>query len=63
VSLQRAGAHPEKLLQPLYNQEYKAVRWTKSHYTTRGQLHNIKLVPLYEIGYEKYEIYFPIVKR
>ena len=62
VSLQHAGAHPEKLLQPLYNQEYKAVRWTRSHYTTKGQPHNIKLVPLYEIGDEKYEIYFPISK-
>jgi len=62
VALQTNGDRPESLLQPLYNQEYKAVRWTKSHYTTRGQLHNIKLVPLYEIGDEKYEIYFPIVK-
>jgi len=51
---------PESILQSEYNQEYKAIRWTQSHYKTVGQQHNIRLVPLYEIGNEKYEIYFQV---
>jgi len=53
---------PTSLLQPLYNQEYKAIRWTKSHYKTKNQSHDIQLIPLYEVGDEKYEIYFPVIK-
>jgi len=62
VALKGDKTDAASILQPMYNQEYKAVRWTKSHYKTKGQDHNIKLVPLYEIGDEKYEIYFTVKK-
>jgi len=61
TALKGSAKNPTSLLQPAYNQEYKAIRWTKSHYRTKGQSHNLQLVPLYEIGDEKYEIYFPLV--
>ena len=56
-------ARPQDLLVPEYGQEYKTIRWTQSHYRTTGQSRNIRLVPLYEIGDESYEIYFPLRKR
>ena len=37
-------------------------RGTQSHYRTTGQSRNIRLVPLYEIDDEGYEIYFPLRK-
>lgn len=45
-----------------YDQEYKTVKWKQSHYRTTGQFQNIRFKPLYEVGDEKYTIYFPIKK-
>lgn len=45
-----------------YDQEYKTVKWKQSHYRTRGQFKNVRFMPLYEVGDEKYTIYFPVKK-
>lgn len=49
--------HPEKLLVPDNEREWS--NWTTS-YRTCGQDRNIRFIPLYEIGYEKYSVYFRI---
>ena len=60
VELQCNPKKPELVLSREYNQEYKEIRWTQSHYKTTGQKNNIRFVPLYEIGDEHYSIYFPL---
>ncbi len=47
--------HPEKLLIPDNEREWS--NW-KTGYRTCGQDINIRFIPLYEVGYEKYSVYF-----
>lgn len=54
--------NPASILYREHEQQYRVARWKQSHYNTIGQAHNIKFVPLYEIGDERYNIYFPIEK-
>jgi len=49
--------HPERILVPDNEREWS--NWITS-YRTCGQDRNIRFVPLYEIGYEKYSVYFRI---
>ena len=63
VTLHGNPQKPETMFMPEYDQEYKTIRWKQSHYRTVGQEQNLRLVPLYEIGDGKYEIYFPISKK
>ncbi|HEX2947326.1 MAG TPA: beta-L-arabinofuranosidase domain-containing protein [Clostridia bacterium] len=51
--------HPETLLTPDNEREWE--NWVTS-YRTYGQDRNIRFVPLYDIGYEKYSVYFSIKK-
>lgn len=51
--------HPETLLIPDNEREWE--NWITG-YRTCGQDRNIRFVPLYDIGYEKYSVYFPIKK-
>ena len=62
IKLKGDASKPETFLLPEYEQQYRTPRWKQSHYTTVGQQSNIRLVPLYEIGDQKYIIYFTIEK-
>ncbi len=55
-------AKPEDMLAHERDQVYRTVRWTQSHYRTKGQEQLLRFVPLYEIADEAYTIYFPIKK-
>ncbi len=59
VALESGKNDPANLLKPEYHQKYVGTHWTQSHYRTTGQPQNIRFVPLYEIGDEKYSIYYP----
>ena len=50
--------HPETLLIPDNEREWS--NWITS-YRTRGQDRNIRFIPLYDIGYEKYSVYFRLL--
>ena len=50
--------HPETLLIPDNEREWS--NWITS-YRTRGQYRNIRFIPLYDIGYEKYSVYFRLL--
>ncbi len=51
---------PEDAQEPFNEREWG--RWTNT-YRTRGQERNITFVPLNEIGYDAYTIYFPSRRR
>lgn len=51
------GAAPESLL--VHDCEREWGMW-KMTFKTRGQDPGIRFVPLYQIGYERYQVYFPI---
>ena len=48
---------PEKLLIPDNEREWG--NW-KHTYKTVGQEHGIRFIPLYEVGYQPYSVYFPL---
>lgn len=52
--------HPEKIIVPECDREWE--RWI-SNYRTEGQERGIRFLPIRQIGYEKYQIYFPIEKK
>ena len=52
--------HPESILIPDNEREWGS--WITG-YRTYGQDRNLRFVPLYDIGYEKYSVYFQIRKR
>ena len=52
-----AGSTPEQLL--THDNEREWGSW-KSTFRTTGQERGIRFVPLYEVGYEPYSIYFPV---
>lgn len=54
--------HADQLLQREFDQQYRTVRWTQSHYRTIGQSQLLRFKPLYEIADEAYTIYFPVGK-
>ena len=62
VTLKGDVKKANSILNREYDQEYKNVKWKQSHYRTSGQQQNVRFVPLYEIGDEKYTLYFPITK-
>lgn len=49
--------HPETILIADNEREWES--WITA-YRTYGQDRNIRFIPLYDIGYEKYSVYFPI---
>ena len=53
-------AAPERSL--LSDDEREWGRW-KGGYKTRGQDPGIRFMPLREVGYERYSVYFPVAKR
>ncbi len=53
------GQDPEELL--VHDNEREWGSW-KDTFKTRGQDPAIRFVPLYEIGYENYQVYFPVVR-
>ena len=55
--LHTKGAAPEALL--VHDCEREWGSW-KMTFKTRGQDPGIRFVPLYQIGYERYQVYFPI---
>ena len=55
--LHTKGAAPETLL--VHDCEREWGMW-KMTFKTRGQDPGIRFVPLYQIGYERYQVYFPI---
>lgn len=60
VTLHGDAKHPESILTREYDQQYRTVRWTQSHYRTQGQDQLLRFKPLYEIADEAYTIYFPV---
>lgn len=53
-------SHPEKNLVPDNEQEWSS--WITS-YRTCGQDRNLRFIPLYEIGYEKFSVYYRIQNK
>ncbi len=51
--------HPETILAPDNERQWSS--WNIS-YRTKGQESNIKFIPLYDIGYQKYSVYFRVRK-
>lgn len=51
--------HPETILVP--DDERKWSSWNTG-YRTKGQDRNIRFIPLYDVGYEKYTVYFRVKK-
>ena len=51
--------HPETILVP--DDERKWSSWNTG-YRTKGQDRNIRFIPLYDVGYEKYTVYFKVKK-
>ena len=49
--------HPETVL--THDNEREWGSW-KSTFRTLGQERGIRFVPLYEVGYDRYSVYFPI---
>ena len=49
--------HPEGVL--AHDNEREWGSW-KSTFRTVGQERGIRFVPLYEVGYDRYSIYFPV---
>ena len=54
------GARPEEIL--VHDNEREWGSWNDV-FKTRGQERGIRLVPLYRIGYERYQVYFPLLKE
>jgi DUF1680 family protein len=52
--------HPEALLFPDNEREWAS--WMHT-FKTRGQDRNIQFIPLYQVGYEPYTVYFPVRNR
>ena len=52
--------HPEKVL--VHDNEREWGSW-KSTFRTVGQERGIRFVPLHEVGYDRYGIYFPVRKE
>ena len=52
--------HPEKMIVPECDREWE--RWI-SNYRIEGQKKGIRFVPIRQIGYEKYQIYFPVEEK
>lgn len=52
--------HPEELLIPDSERQWGS--WVTS-YRTKGQDRNLRFVPLYDIGYEKYNVYFRLREK
>ncbi|HPZ05075.1 MAG TPA: glycoside hydrolase family 127 protein, partial [Clostridiales bacterium] len=53
------AGHPETILIP--DDERKWSSWNIS-YRTQNQDRNIRFIPLYDVGYEKYSVYFKVKK-
>ena len=53
-------AAPERVL--VSDDEREWGRW-KGGYKTRGQDPGIRFMPLREVGYERYSVYFPVAPR
>lgn len=51
--------HPETILAPDNERQWSS--WNIS-YRTKAQDRSIRFIPLYEVGYEKYSVYFRIKK-
>lgn len=51
------ASHPEKILRHDNEREWGSWRNT---FRTTGQLEDVAFVPLYQVGYEAYSVYFPI---
>jgi len=49
--------HPETLLTPDNEREWR--RWT-GQFRARGQERGLRFLPLYEVGYERYSVYFRV---
>ena len=49
---------PGSLLRPDDEREWN--NW-RTGYRTRGQAQNIRLIPLYEVRDERYQVYFPVL--
>ena len=52
--------HPDELLIPDSERQWGS--WVTS-YRTKGQDRNLRFVPLYDIGYEKYNVYFRLREK
>ena len=59
IILRGDAEHPEIILSP--DNERKWSSWNIS-YRTKGQDRNIRFIPLYDVGYEKYSVYFRVKK-
>ena len=55
-----SGQAPEKILAADNEREWAAWKHT---YKTVGQERGIRFIPLYEVGYQPYSVYFPLVYR
>ena len=55
-----SGQEPEKILAADNEREWAAWKHT---YKTVGQERGIRFIPLYEVGYQPYSVYFPLVYR
>ena len=53
-------AHPENMLRPDNEREWGSWKYT---FRTTGQMHGLRLVPLMNVGYDGYSVYFPIEKK
>lgn len=62
IYIDDSGKGESNMLAHERDQVYRTVRWTQSHYRTKGQEQLLRFVPLYEIADEAYTIYFPIKK-
>jgi uncharacterized protein len=53
-------AAPERML--VSDDEREWSRW-KGSYKTRGQDPGVRFMPLRDVGYERYSVYFPVASR
>lgn len=53
----RDASHPEEILR--HDNEREWGNWRNTFRTT-GQDKDISFVPLYQVGYETYSVYFPL---
>lgn len=58
-ALRVGGARPESLL--VHDNEREWSNW-KSSFRTTGQAEDIRFIPLNQVGYERYAVYFPIAR-
>ena len=53
-----AGRDAAKLL--AHDNEREWGTWNDEFHTV-GQIHGLRFIPLYQVGYERYQVYFPLL--